>query len=259
MNKVLFREMSGSSLFKGFVLALSCEVILASCAANKNIGRGIEGIYIEQGSFNKRLALSDNRYVLSKPLGQADVSPYRCCDTLSIGNWDYVKGTSFIKLKSDLRPQDPLLPIAVQESNSLSSDSLYFRIKNPIDQDDPHRAFELFNYQLEITSNNPEFDARISNRRFKSPKIIVKRPASLKIEMIELIAIPSMEIPVRSVEVRYIYTEVYSLRNKTANHFLINIPDLTYRLISEMRLSDDFIKVISPTKLEWDGKRYQKQ
>ncbi|OEK06207.1 hypothetical protein [Roseivirga misakiensis] len=251
--------MSHRNRLKGYLLQLLGVIGLYSCAARKTVEGSVEGTYLMQGSFNKQLLLTKDRYFLLKPFEEAHISPYKCCDTLSVGEWKRVNGTSFLSLKSDLKPIDPLLEMKVQEGFRSSSDSLYFTIDNPIQKDKALDRHKGLSYQVLINSNNPRFDEELSQRRFNNNEIAVKKPANLSITSFEIIAIPSMEMPVRSISIRHIYTNEYRVKGKSSNEFLVDVPELTYRLISELRFAEDFVRVISPTQLEWDGKRYIKR
>jgi len=233
-----------------------------SCASSKHTLSELGGDYLEEGSFNTILSLSKDRYVFSKAFGQADVSPFICCDTMSTGTWQKTKDLKYLVLTSDFQTAYPLVTMEVIEEKSGHTDSLYFEVDNPIEQfqiGKTGKRYDHLFYRLEVSSNNPEFDTQTSLLKFNTNRFAMAKPQGLAMKSFSIIAVPKHDMKVRNLEIREAYTQEYSVDSKDTRRFKVSIPTLDYGLISQLRLRQDFVQIVNSKVLVWDGKFYQKK
>lgn len=245
-----------------FALSILCLTMTFSCASTKHALSDLKGDYIQEGSSNTTLSLSKGRYVFAKPFEDAHINPFICCDTLSIGSWERTKDLNYLVLTSDFQSEYPLLNMEVIEENSDIQDSIYIHLNNPIEKFQIEMTGRRYNdiyYMLEVSSNDYEFDLQTSFLKFDTSLIVIRKPKGLEIKSFRIMAVPKQEMRVRNLEVREAYTQEYKVNSKETNRFKVSIPALDYSLISQLRLTQDFVRIVGPKQLEWDGKKYLKK
>jgi hypothetical protein len=232
---------------------------LSSCSTIKYLPEDLKGVYLQEGAPNVQFVLNDRTFLYVDTYMQMDAPPYKCCDTLAYGSWSIDKGCGLLILNSPEELNTSYINMDVKEKSELSSDSLYFFIYNPIEnhyKEYNEKYRELF-YSLLITSDSPDFDARLAVKEFDVNPIKQPKPKS-NIESFSIKVIPKHNIPVQHIGVREIYTLDYNVKNPNSNVFIIKLPQLSYNYINYLRLVGDYVKIESKNKLIWNGKEYVK-
>jgi hypothetical protein len=233
---------------------------LSSCSTIKYLPEDLTGVYLQEGNEHEQFVLNDDAtFFYVDTYEQMDAPPYKCCDTLAYGYWSIEKGCGLLKINSPEEINTSYIYMDIKEKSEFSNDSLYFYIYNPIE--DHYKKYnekyrELF-YSLLVTSNSPDFDARLAAKEFDVNPIVLPRPKS-NVESFSIKILPKNNIPVRHVGVREIYTLDYGVKNLNSNVFVIQLPQLSYNYISYLRLVDDYVKIENKSKLIWNGKEYVK-
>jgi hypothetical protein len=112
-------------------------------------------------------------------------------------------------------------------------------------------------YSIVLETNNVKLDY-LYTKKFNENTIRIKRPKETLIKSITLFIEPVNNIG-RPINVTRIDTNKYNVKDDNCNKFVVEVPQLTYEFISALRLDNDFVKIISLNKLEWDGKYYKRK
>ncbi|MBY0535569.1 MAG: hypothetical protein K2P88_06945 [Chitinophagaceae bacterium] len=230
-------------------------VMATSCIVQKAAMKEFVGTYIEVGDPNTQLILTVDRFSLVSPY-ENDLAVYTCCDTVATGTW--VKEGGMLVFST---PQffNSIQDVEVKELVVDKNDSLYFRIRNPIEDfyiknPDAKREIE---YRIVLFDKSGSYlDSWVN--KYHSNQIGIPKVNGKIGSGFEVTAYVMSNYQGRNVGTKIIDTKKYLLKNSEANMFEVAVPSLTYEFITYRRLNRDFIKIVSSSKLEWDGKVYQK-
>ncbi len=229
-------------------------LLICSCASKQDY----IGLYYSEDD-NINFVLEEQNFLITNTKGKSN-SPYKCCDTISYGNWEKVKNNDFIKISSPNNFNTNVINISVNEYLNNSTDSIYLIINNPIENH--YKKFsetyrELY-YSIEISSNNTDFNARVAQMKWNTNQIQIQKPKGLIIDEITIVIVPKSDMKVRSLEAKIIYTSPYKVINNKNNSFKIELSSLSYQYINLLRLFDDFVK-IEKESLIWNKKIFKKK
>jgi hypothetical protein len=211
------------------------------------------------------LDLANGNFILRDAHRYAEGVPYICCDTMAQGTWRFDNGHGLLVLNTN-NSTTPVLDINVKESASGNADSLYFYITSPIGRSTGKRyegiVYNLVLHSMQLSDDpsapsSAKFDDFISGKLFDTNKVVIANPNHFSVRSFTLNISPTPFFRGSHVAVAILRTVTYNVDNyKSSNVFFVDVPGLVYSQITDLRLSDDFVKVISRNKLEWDGKYY---
>lgn len=231
------------------------SLILTSCSPSKISLNELEGVYLQRDNRRIELHLNNDSFVLKdnfEPTHLA-IETYKCCDTITFGKWEIESG--FLSLSSPLELNTYYLNMDVIESIESSNDSIIFIINNPIEhylKKESINSRDLY-YSISInTKYNGVVEKKVNTNVFKIEQI-------KGINSITITIYPSCDMNTRNIASKEFYTLPYKIVNTNTNVFNINIPKLDYGYLTYERLNKDYIKIISSSKLLWNGKEYYKR
>ena len=226
-----------------------------SYSQNDTNKQSILGTYVQQDNSHIKLIFDTNSFVLIDKNTSIEHNDYFYhLDTISYGNWDiYEKG--FITLSTPKKFTEPL-QMNVTEKN-VSGDSIYFRIENPIETFYKRTGNKRkISYELVLPHSYYdylfEWPSKYDTNIFALPK------KGLKLSNFAIIVYIDGNIRLEHLKMKSIFTYTYKVKNEESNYFEIQMPDLNLQFLSLRRLNHDYIKIINPRKLLWDGKFYNK-
>lgn len=224
---------------------------ITSCSSN----REVFGEYVSDNGDNINIMLDKNNFVIEDKTENFKL-PFKCCDTISYGTWKRYKN-NFLILNSPDKYDTYVLNMVVRENVNSESDSTTVLINNPIElhyQKFKEHYRELY-YHLEISSNNPDFDVKLAQKKWETNRIRFLIPTGTIINSLSLAIVPKSDISIRDFHSRTITTIPAEIHNKNSNSFDVEISDLTYLYITLLRLKDYFLKVDNKF-LFWNDKRF---
>jgi hypothetical protein len=230
--------------------------ILTSCGISKTFTYG-EFEQVEYKDY--RLIIKKDSFEYINDHKPFDLAIYPCCgDRIAFGTWTQDKGSNFLRLTSPWYITSSFLDTNVKESKD-DSDSITFIITNPIEShhDKYNEIVRDLMYSIVLETNNVKLDY-LYTKKFNENTIRIKRPKETLIKSITLFIEPVNNIG-RPINVTRIDTNKYNVKDDNCNKFVVEVPQLTYEFISALRLDNDFVKIISLNKLEWDGKYYKRK
>ena len=233
--------------------------VLSSCISysqNDINKQSILGTYVQQDNSQIKLIFDTNSFVLiDKNTGIEHNDYFYHLDTISFGNWDlYEKG--FITLSTP-KKFTGLIQMNVTEKN-VSGDSIYFRLENPIETFYKRTGNKRkISYEILLPNGNYGYLLDLPGIYDSNIFALPKQKGS-KISDFAIIVYIDGNIRLEHLEMKNIYTGIYNVKNEKSNYFEIQMPELNYQFLSLRRLNQDYIKVINPRKLLWDGKFYNK-
>jgi hypothetical protein len=181
-----------------------------------------------------------------------------CCDTISYGHWKrYDPG--YIILNSPDELKTFFVNCHITEKTDRSPDTIYFYIKDPIQEENEknHNRSNELSYQLNVSAVGGFSGSFKENREtFDTSEIKYSNPDKLSIDNFSVSASANCSMYVKNIAVRTIFTLPYKVKDPTSNVFEIQMPQVTYNFFSSRRLNDDFVKVLGPKRLLWDGMEF---
>lgn len=250
---------------KTFLLLATIGFIYTNCKTSRltRLQKNVSGTYEQKDDRSIELTLhDDSTFLYFTPPGRHSAG---CCDTISYGKWS-VEPNDMITLSSPEYLSKNLKAI-VEESRNLYQDTIYITINNPIEKylsgkDVIPRFIQYAVGALAVTED--AFLEQVNDLR-PSNMIKLYNPKRLGIASIHVVVFvkPDYTNVFASFElnegIRNAMTNIYITKDKKANQFNINIPDLTNEFLKYRRLNRDFVKVINGDQLEWDGHIYVKR
>ena len=242
--------------------------LLSSCTSVKILSQNInaqdiKGTYkAEKGKGYAELIFTDSSFAFVDS-HQYHMPTFSCCDTIAYGNWKLDSERGFISVSSPEELNTSTVSLEVQEK-TIEEDVFIFKIGNPLE-----RAYRKYNsnyseavrdilYDLYIY-NNSGLVTDIETTEFNTDYIKIPRSSLGKIVKFEIVIKPNTQfLVVENVGTKMVITLDYEVKNPSSNFFEVNIPQLDYGYLTYLRLNNDYIKVVSKNKLEWDGKTYVK-
>lgn len=234
------------------VVFLVC-VFFTSCSSQQDL----IGNYVSNKADNVQIVLENNNFLIIDKTDNSNL-PFKCCDTISYGKWTNEK-KGFLAFRSPEKFNTYTLNMNVKENVIGSGDSITLFVKNPIESHYlkfKEKYRELY-YQLEISSNNADFDVKLAQKKWETNKIMFLKPKEVIISSLILIIVPKTDMNVRNVQVKAITTLPFEISEKKSNSFEIVVPDLTYKYISLLRLENEFVKVDNNV-LIWNERKFIK-
>lgn len=235
-------------------------LILLSCGSLSYLPEDftLEGVFINKKRNWIELQFKGNEFVYYDGYKQLHMNPEICCDTLSYGTWK-MDSRGFAVLETPIDFDLYIMkPIEVVERKDFSPDSLYFIIKNPIEEfyvrnnwKSGDLGYRVFLFSQGGFYNVPEKDQII----FTNKIVASKKPEVKGFEITTLIN-PELKFNLSHMATSLIVTEPYQLKDPTANVFEIYIPDVNFEFVSLKRLKSDYIKIVNRNKLLWHGEEY---
>lgn len=228
--------------------------ILTSCVSTKSSMVLLDGIYRQDKNSNYLIILSGNSFSIVDPY-QNDLALYTCCDTVSKGTW--TRENDLLCLSTPQLKQS-LLDLIVTELNDFKyDDSIVLVIKNPIE--DNYKKIKItdrdIDYRVTLFNNNGSL-LEGWTKLYNTNIIKIRHPRNIRIAKISVSAYPNARFNGRNTSIKEVSTIEYKIKDDNSNHFEVTIPELSYEYLSYLRLNRDFVKIISKTKLEWDGNFY---
>ena len=230
-------------------------ICFTSCSSQQDL----IGNYMSNQGDNLQIVLENNNFLIIDKTDNSRL-PCKCCDTISYGKWTKEEN-GFLAFKSPEEFNTYNLNISVKENVIQNGgDTITVFIKNPIESHYvkfKEKYRELY-YQLEISSNNPDFDVKLAQKKWETNRIKFLKPKGLKINSLNLNIVPKTDMNVRNVQTKVITTLPFEISEEKSNLFEIEVSDLTYQYISLLRLENDFVKVDNNV-LIWNEKKFIKK
>lgn len=242
---------NSNKMILGFFLVFS---FITSCASHQEI----LGDYVSDKGDNISIVLEKNNFVIVDKTESFRL-PFKCCDTISYGKWKRYKN-NFLLFNSPDNYNTYVLNMVVRENINSNSDSTTVLINNPIEshyEKFKEKYKELY-YQLEISSNNPDFDVKLAQKKWDTNKIRFLKPEGTIINSLSLTIVPKSDISVRDIQSRVMTTLPTEILHRNSNSFDIEISDLTYQYITLLRLENYFVKIDKKVLL-WNNIRFVKK
>ncbi|MEL6848370.1 MAG: hypothetical protein AAFP92_07620 [Bacteroidota bacterium] len=236
------------------LIVIFLSLVFEGCMVRQYQYHNIEGTYIAQWDNGVELILTKEKYLLIERRPKNHPRLNHHCDTLSHGGWDFIY-PGFLELSSHAE-YDGKLSMNVKEKK-VKTDSITFLIKNPLEKSDnnlrnyrPIILYQLFmNLTPFIESDGLIFiDSSIITYPKPQDKLVSSFHFDIHLK-------PGTYIWHEQAKT-YFQTIEYQVKNKSANYFEVEIPDLTGCYISTKRLFKDYVKIQSKNRLIWDGDEY---
>ena len=235
-------------------------IISSTFYAQKVEETHINGVFINDKD-NRKIVFKGNEFVFSVLRDQEHMSPYPCPDTIAFGTWELNKKLSFLKLQSPKHLVNHALFVEVTEKVIPDVNTVTFEIYNDLEE---HLENNVFNENKNV--NNREVEYMLSAGDLLSMQyldtinsITVERESYTKLDKIDLVVTLTDNFYGWYRDNQMYLTVPYEIENPQANHFTINIPDLTRCKVGSRLLNQDFVRVINKNKLEWDGVIYKRK
>jgi len=215
------------------------------------------GIFLNEDN-NRKITFKDDRFLFNLIRDQEHMSPYPCPDTIAFGTWELDKKIDFVRLQSPDHLVNNTLFVEVTEQVIPDVDSVIFEIHNELEE---HLENNVFNENKNVNNREVEYTLTATNllhyEDLESNKITVAREGKV-IGKIDLLVVLTDNFDGWYRDVELYLTMPYEVENPKANHFTINIPDLTRCKVGSRLLNQDFVRVINKNKLEWNGVIYKR-
>lgn len=228
-------------------------IIITSCSTpKKSIQNKFDGIYINEKNKNIQLLVKDGNFLHINKEPRKDLALFKCCDTLSYGKVEYLNKASLLAFTSSKDSNGEYLTFTIEEYEDVNQDSIQFIFTNPIENHYKKfkESYRELLYAVEVL--NGDFQNIISD---KNPVSIASKNG---IKEFQIKIFPKYDIPLNHLEIREVKLKPYKVINNKANVFKITISQLDYGYLAFKRLNEDYVKIVTNSKLIWDGDVYLK-
>jgi hypothetical protein len=242
---------------KKLLVTLSLSFIGIACFSQTT--QKIGGVFNFSGDTAIKLIINSNKFAYINPIKRGDLAT-PCCDTITYGDISY-DSSGFLILKSDPSLNSVFIGMEVIEGKKEGSDSIFFNIHNPIEQD--YHKFNskggdlIYSLLVDPYSRSPNY-FKENNQPFEGRYVRFYNPAKLGLEDFTISITPKNSIYVKNLAVRELSTLTYKVKSKTSNVFEIYMPQLTYGFISYERINGDYAKFVDQNTIIWKGRRFIK-
>lgn len=232
-------------------------LIGVSCSVHSNFDTSLlVQKYIPKDRGNPEIIFSTNKFYIIERTNSDHWFSNICCDTIAFGEYKYDAKRELLYLTTPEFYNLDYLEANINSSYDKNNpDSIIFMIINPIEMskylyfiDDVKSIY----YRLDL-SEQAGFERSLYYIINKN-RISLYKPKSAHIDLIHLDIYPNNSIVFNKLGCREIVTSWYKINTYENNVFKINIPELTYKYISLLRMNKEIIKVNSNNEIEWNGK-----
>lgn len=228
--------------------------------------KSIIGTYYQQSDsdeFQKvNLIITDNKFVMIDATNYSFMdkgnSKYICCDTVSHGTWVVDKEHRTIAFSTHIG--GTFVKDTVEESFFGSKDTVYFCIKNPIENNMGKLHRNIF-YVIDLNSIGSDFGNNLLDKEYNTNAIAIPNLEHARILnfSISIYVKPEYLDHARFVAMNPIKTYNYQVKIRDANHFIVKIPKLTYQYITYLRFKERLGKLEKNDTIVLDGVTYRKK
>ena len=172
---------------------------------------------------------------------------------LSFGDWK--KEGNFLILNSSESIQSDVLDLIVEEK-VVNNDSLKIELKNPYENMERSLSLRTFRYEIYIDSRDPSVEHGLMiDAPFKS--VAVEK--DFIINGIWVFMVPDPFLYPENLAFNFLRTRYYTVKNRSSNHFIIDIPDFTLEYIGYIRFKEEYVKVIDKNTVQLRGEKFKKK
>ena len=181
---------------------------------------------------------------------------YLCCDTVAYGTWRIDNQHAILSLST---PQltDTYIQDYIVEKTKPNTDSLYFFVSNPIEKNMGVMHKNIF-YTIDLSTVGSDVGEAAFLKEFDKNKIVIANPGYAWVENFSISIYLKPEFDARNIAINPVKTRHYTVKERSSNVFIIDIPGLTYSYFSYLRLKEHLVAIISKNELIWDGVRYKR-
>lgn len=239
-----------------FLIALLVAMTCA-CASLKQSKEGVQGVYKQEDNPSVELRFEGSSFLFIDTYEQTHLPPYDCCDTITYGYFELEQKRGLLKLYSDPKLS---LPISMSVKEEVVDGShVTFVLDSPLEEfyKETERKSEDVFYRLSIDSNTRSLEY-LSSRDFDTNNITFEKPSGAILRKFYISIYPKHSFSGRNLGTREAITAEYVVKDPNANLFKVSLPDLSNSYLTFTRHFEDYVKVTSQNKLEWDGETYLK-
>ncbi len=234
-------------------------ILFFSCSVYKFSTRDFQNSYSKDDDKNIKLIFKNNSFVYTDEGYHSFTNPYKCCDTITYGNWILDNKHGIMELTSPDILNLSIVNLNVKES-SINSDTTIFKIVSPIENHYLHynETYRDIYYKISLNTDNATFNEKTLTKIYNNNPIKIYNPNHVQIRSFYILIYPKDDIKLRNIGTREVTTLEYKVQNPNSNEFTINIPQLNYGYFAYVRLNKDYIKIMNTNKIEWDGHVFSK-
>jgi len=230
------------------VLVSVCCLIFISCNTTRT---DFIGEFKGDDVYNRTLKFDNKSFTYID-----HVIRYNTFDTLALGNWKYSDG--LISLYSNDTIINSILSLEIKEYKEDIGDSIRLSINNLVEQHSLFNNIRNLNYRILIKSNSVDFDNRVKELVFDTPVIFISKPEGVTIYGFLVVVLPTEHLIVKNNAGKSIVSEFYEVKSVETNCYSVDIPSLNFSFFEQLRLNEDYVRVINKRKLEWNGVKYKR-
>ncbi len=200
------------------------------------------------------LTLNDSTFTLINK-GKYSKGSSNCCDTLTYGKWELDNRHGVLSFST---PEiSSWVWAKVEEEVLANRDSLIFYITNPIERK-TSKFRRNITYIVSLYGAGLELTEATDKKEYDTNRIAIFNPKHNRISDFAIYILAKPEYEYRDDAVSPLKTSFLPVKDRNANYFKIEMPDLTYGYLTYSRHKNDLAKIEDKGTLVWHGVKYLK-